>query len=254
MVTLDRTEQRIVGVLIEKQRTVPDTYPMTENALVNGCNQSSNRDPVMSLERFEVAGALMAMHGRDVVRRVEGGGRVAKYRHRLDELLGVGEDQLAVLAELMLRGPQAPGALKPRVARMGFHGTPDQVESVLREMAAMQPPLCAQEPKRPRERDHRWRQLLGGEGDAPATADVALSSAQAPPPTAADADAAATAPRGDASGDLLRRLEALEQRVEHLEQALGEPRSESPESPESPKSPKSPESPESPESPKPPLG
>jgi hypothetical protein len=203
---------------------------MTENALVNGCNQSSNRDPVMSLERFEVAGALMAMHGRDVVRRVEGGGRVAKYRHRVDELLGVGEDQLAVLAELMLRGPQAPGALKPRVARMGFHGTPDQVESVLREMAAMQPPLCAQEPKRPRERDHRWRQLLGGEGDAPATVDVALPSAQAPQPAAADA----AAPRGDASGDLLRRLEALEQRVEHLEQALGEPRSESPESPKPP--------------------
>ena len=150
MVTLDRTEQRIVGVLIEKQRTVPDTYPMSENALVNGCNQSSNRDPVMSLEAFEVAGALMAMHGRDVVRRIEGSGRVAKYRHRLDELLGVGDNQLAVLAELMLRGPQAPGALKPRVARMGFAGTAAEIEAVLREMAQTTPPLCASEPRRPR--------------------------------------------------------------------------------------------------------
>jgi len=214
MVTLDRTEQRIVGVLIEKQRTVPDSYPMTENALVNGCNQSSNRDPVLSLETFEVAGALMAMHGRDVVRRVEGGGRVAKYRHRLDELLGVGDQQLAVLAELMLRGPQAPGALKPRVARMGFQGTPDQIEGVLREMAALQPPLVAQEPKRPRERDHRWRHLLGDGSEV-----VSVSEEAVPASASVSAAASAPAPVADA---VLQRLEALEQRVAHLEQALGE--------------------------------
>jgi len=222
MVTLDATEQRIVGVLIEKQRTVPDSYPMTENALVNGCNQTSNRDPVLSLEPFQVAGALMALHGRDIVRRVEGGGRVAKYRHRLDELLGVGDDHLAVLTELMLRGPQAPGALKPRVARMGFVATPDQIGSVLRELAAMQPPLCAQEPRRPRERDHRWRHLLGPGGvssvaaeDAPSgSAAAATEPAAEPVPIARSND--------DGSGELLRRLQALEQRVERLEQALGD--------------------------------
>lgn len=219
MVTLDRTEQRIVGVLIEKQRTVPDTYPMTENALVNGCNQSSNRDPVMSLETFEVAGALMAMHGRDVVRRVEGGGRVAKYRHRLDELLGVGDQQLAVLAELLLRGPQAPGALKPRVARMGLQGTSEQIEAVLHEMAAIQPPLCAQEPKRPRERDHRWRHLLG---DGTEVVAVAEEAAPESPSAPASSDSPAPAPSPVASDAVLQRLAALEQRVAHLEEALGE--------------------------------
>lgn len=218
MVTLDRTEQRIVGVLIEKQHTVPDTYPMSENALVNGCNQSSNRDPVMSLETFEVAGALMAMHGRDVVRRVEGGGRVAKYRHRLDELLGIGDKELAVLAELLLRGPQAPGALKPRVARMGFHATPDQVEAVLREMAAAQPPLCAQQPKRPRERDHRWRHLLGDGSEQAVSADGTPDHAAASPPVRASGVASA----GPASDEVLQRLVALEQRVAHLEQALSQ--------------------------------
>lgn len=216
MVTLDRTEQRIVGVLIEKQRTVPDTYPLSEKALLNGCNQSSNRDPVMSLETFELAGALMALHGRDVVRRVEGGGRVAKYRHRLDELLDVGDNQLAVLAELMLRGPQAPGALKARVARMGFHGTPEQVEAVLREMAAAEPPLCAQEPKRPRERDHRWRHLLGDGSEVQAIEDTASDSG------AGLAPASASAPAAAAPNEVLQRLAALEQRVAHLEQALGE--------------------------------
>lgn len=217
MVTLDRTEQRIVGVLIEKQRTVPDTYPMSENALINGCNQSSNRDPVMSLEPFEVAGALMAMHGRDVVRRVEGGGRVAKYRHRLDELLMVGDQQLAVLAELLLRGPQAPGALKPRVARMGFHGTPEQIEEVLREMAAGQPPLCAQEPKRPRERDHRWRHLLGDGTEVQVVADHAPESR-----VGAALPRREEPRREEPQREVLQRLAALEQRVAHLEQALGE--------------------------------
>ena len=216
MVTLDRTERRIVGVLIEKQRTVPDTYPLSEKALLNGCNQSSNRDPVMSLETFELAGALMALHGRDVVRRVEGGGRVAKYRHRLDELLGIGDNQLAVLAELMLRGPQAPGALKARVARMGFHGTPEQVEAVLREMAAAEPPLCAQEPRRPRARDHRRRHLLGDGSEVQAIEDTASDS------SAGSAPASTSAPAAAEPNEVLQRLAALEQRVAHLEQALGE--------------------------------
>jgi len=85
MTPLDRTEQRIVGVLVEKQLTVPDSYPMSENALVDGCNQKSNRDPVTELATFQVAGALMAMQQKGLVAKIDGGGRVAKYRHRLDE-------------------------------------------------------------------------------------------------------------------------------------------------------------------------
>lgn len=214
MVELDRTEQRIVGVLIEKQRTVPDTYPMSENALVAGCNQKSNRDPVMDLQSFEVAGACMALHQREVLARVEGGGRVVKFRHKLDERLGVGDDALAVLCELLLRGPQAPGALKPRVARLGFHGSPAQIEGVLQDLAAHAPPLVTRLAKRPRERDHRWAHLLGPGGVADEVRE------------GHDDDAAhevRSAPVGAASDDtLLERLQQLEQRVDVLEQRLDE--------------------------------
>jgi len=213
MVELDRTEARIVGVLIEKQRTVPDTYPMTENALVTGCNQKNNRDPVMDLEPFEVAGACMALHQREVIARVEGGGRAAKFRHKLDELLGIGDDALAVLCELLVRGPQAPGALKPRVARLGFHGTPAQIEDVLRDLAERPQPLVALQKKRPRERDARWAHLLGPAGSAEVLDEDSGAAAGTPSPAPA-----IDAP--DAAGPLLARLSALEARVEDLERRL----------------------------------
>ncbi|MFY9343749.1 MAG: DUF480 domain-containing protein, partial [Planctomycetota bacterium] len=150
---LDRTEQRLVGVLIEKQFTVPDTYPLSENALVDGCNQKNNRDPVTELVAFQVAGALMSLQEKGVVARVDGGGRVPKFRHKLDEVLQVGKDELAVLAELLLRGPQAPGALKPRVQRMGYHAAPEQIEALLRQLHGRLPPLVELLPLAPRERD-----------------------------------------------------------------------------------------------------
>lgn len=222
MVRMDKTEARIVGVLIEKQRTVPDTYPMSENALVNGCNQTSNRDPVTSLQSFEVAGALMALHGRNVIVRIEGGSRVIKYRHRIDEMLGLGDHQLAVLAELLLRGPQAPGALKPRVARMGFHGTPEQIEALLREMAAGSPPLVTQEPRRPRERDHRWRHLLGDGSELGSYAATKDEESEQTRSSAPLPDVALAQDGGGAADAVMQRLSALEQRVAQLEQALGE--------------------------------
>ncbi|HEB51778.1 MAG TPA: DUF480 domain-containing protein [bacterium] len=209
MIELDRTEARIVGVLIEKQRTVPDSYPMTENALVSGCNQKSNRDPEMSLQAFEVAGACMALQQREVIARVEGGGRAVKYRHRLDERLDLGDDELAVLCELLVRGPQAPGALKPRVQRLGFHASPAQIEAVLRGLAARQPALVAQLPKRARERDHRWAHRLGPNSGVAGGEDTAGEDAVAE----MHADASASA-------SLLERLAALEARVEALERRL----------------------------------
>src|SRR5687768_549811 len=109
---LDRTEQRVVGTLIEKQLSVPDSYPLSENALVDGCNQKNNRDPVTELAAFQVAGALMALQEKGVVAKVDGGGRVPRFRHKLDEVLRIGKEELTIFAELLLRGPQAPGALK----------------------------------------------------------------------------------------------------------------------------------------------
>src|SRR5262249_43624568 len=159
---LDRTEQRIVGVLIEKERTVPDTYPLSENALVDGCNQKNNRDPVLELQSFQVAGALMSLQEKGWVARVDGRPRVTKSNHRVVERLGLGDAEISILAELLLRGPQAPGALKPRVARMGFVGEPAQIESVLQKLAGRPQPLVEQLPPRPPGPGRRPRHPGGG--------------------------------------------------------------------------------------------
>lgn len=206
MVDLDRTEQRIVGVLIEKQFSVPDSYPLSENALVDGCNQKNNRDPITELVAFQVAGAIMSLQEKGMVARVDGGGRVPKFRHKLAEELRLGNHELAVFAELLLRGPQAPGALKSRVARMGYHGTPEEIEALLQQLAQRSPPMVAQLPLGPRERDRRWRHLLGvGADEAPG------EPASATSPRAEEPRAVAPA-----AGDLAARVAALEQQVRQL--------------------------------------
>ncbi|MCA8963640.1 MAG: DUF480 domain-containing protein [Planctomycetes bacterium] len=210
-IRLDCTEQRILGTLIEKQLSVPDSYPMTENALVAGCNQKNNRDPITDLRAFQVAGAAMALHQRELVARVEGGGRVHKFRHKLDEALGLSKQELAVFAELLLRGAQAPGALKPRVARMGYHAEPAAIEALLRGLAEQRPPLVEQLPLGPRERDRRWRHLLGPRAES----SVPRASA-APQPAPAPAAATAAPP------DLASRVEALEAEVAALRRRLDE--------------------------------
>lgn len=218
---LDRTEQRIVGVLVEKQLTVPDTYPMTENALVDGCNQRSNRDPIMELQTFQVAGALMALQHKGVVARVDGAGRVPKFRHRLDEVLVLPKNAAPVLAELLLRGPQAPGALKPRVARMGYHAAPEQIEALLRELAAQKPPLVELLPLGPRERDRRWRHLLG---DGSERATEAGGGEESPAAAVAASAASAVGGGADTVASLALRVRALEQQVQELRELLAERR------------------------------
>ena len=233
MVPLDRTEQRLVGVLVEKQLTVPDSYPMSENALVDGCNQKSNRDPITELATFQVTGALMALQHKGVVARVDGGGRVAKFRHKLDEQLVLPKNALPVLAELLLRGPQAPGALKSRVARMGYHAAAEQIEVLLRELAAQKPALVELLPLGPRERDRRWRHRLGDGSEhlaedrlpADGAGGGATAAALSSPASAALSSASlAPAPAAPANGSdvaaLAQRVTALEQQVRELQRAL----------------------------------
>ncbi len=217
MYGLDRTGQRIVGVLIEKELSVPDSYPLSENALVDGCNQKSNREPVMALETFQIAGALMALQQDEWVARVEGGGRVAKFKHRLRERLQVGNHELAVFAELLVRGPQAPGALKPRVARMGYHAEPAAIEALLQQLAARKPALVEQLPLAPRERDRRWRHRLGDGSEHEAAPSAVLPSPPLPspalavPPPAAPRVAAPTfAGASSSAPELAARVAALE--------------------------------------------
>jgi uncharacterized protein YceH (UPF0502 family) len=208
---LDPIQQRILGVLIEKEATVPDSYPLTDNSLLIGCNQKNNRDPEMGLEQQELEGPLRALQRDGWVSRIEQltGYRTIRWRHHVESQLNLDRRATAVLCELLLRGPQAPGALKPRVARLGFEATPEAIEAVLADLAKREPPLVEQMPLQPRERDRRWTHLLG---PRPATA-ATLAEPRAPASIAAPA----AANLGDRVAALEAEVTALRQRLETLE-------------------------------------
>ncbi|MEE9127825.1 MAG: DUF480 domain-containing protein [Planctomycetota bacterium] len=216
---LEPSEERILGVLIEKELAVPDSYPLTENALLGGCNQKNNRDPVMSLEDFQLSGALAAMMEKGIVLRVsQSGSRTVRWKHLCPEKLGLNGREQAVLAELLLRGPQAPGALKPRVARMGMVATPSEILVVLEGLRARADgSLVEQLPPQPRERDQRWAQLLGGAASVTDTAALAQPrlSADMPPPTS-ETPPASAAPVAERSEDLASRVVRLERQLLEL--------------------------------------
>lgn len=205
---LDPIQQRIVGVLFEKELTVPDSYPLTENSLISGCNQKSNRDPEMELDSTEIHPALLKLREDGWIARVEGSGRTVRYRHRLLDRLNVSRDEAIVMTELLLRGPQSPGALKPRIARMGLQAEPQQILAILEGLAAHQPtPLVEILPRYPRERDHRWGQTVGPRPQATPIASDDASDDASDVSTAAT-PARATRPSGAEFADRIARLEA----------------------------------------------
>src|ERR1700730_16681476 len=130
---LTTQERRILGVLVEKMKTTPDVYPLSVNSLVTGCNQKSNRDPVLNLTDLDIEDALAAMQTKGLVIKVTGG-RVIRWRHQLYEAWHVGKVELAVLAELLLRGPQTEGELRARASRMEPIDDLDALRSVLRPL------------------------------------------------------------------------------------------------------------------------
>lgn len=160
-------EVRVLGCLIEKELATPEYYPLTLNSLTTACNQKSNREPVLSLEEPEVVRALDALKMKQLVVTSADGGRARKYRHILAERLRLGPAQLALLAELLLRGPQTVGELRNRGERM--HPFPDleSVEGVLQELADLAPPLVTRLPRQPGRKESRFTHLLAGEPVAP---------------------------------------------------------------------------------------
>lgn len=175
---LDATEQRILGSLLEKQRTVPASYPLSLNALRVACNQTSSRDPVTDLTDAEIEAAARELKGRGLLRIVWAGkgSRTLKYHQLLDEELSLQPDERALLTVLLLRGAQAPGELKTRTERLHPFADREAVEQVLRRMAALPEPLVRELERRPGQQDRRWVQLLGpvpeSAGVAPAAAGV----------------------------------------------------------------------------------
>lgn len=171
----DAVELRVLGCLIEKQRTTPDVYPLSLNALRLACNQSTNREPVVEYDEPTIRQALERLDRKRWARLASGpGSRAAKYRHLLDEALGLDGAEISLLAVLMLRGPQTPGELKQRAERLHrFESTPE-VEQVLHALAGRQ--LVRRLDRRPGQKEERWEQLLGGDGPerSPATAAKSL--------------------------------------------------------------------------------
>lgn len=200
---LSLLETRVLGTLYEKQHTVPDSYPLTLNALVSGCNQKTSRSPVMETTDAEVQGALDALKGLNLVMETSGG-RVSRYSHNFERVVQVPSQSAAILTVLMLRGPQTPGELRINCERLHKFADISAVEGFLNELAARPAgALVVQLPRQPGSREARWVHLLSGQ-----------------PNIEAQAPAAPAAPAGNADA-LEARVARLEELVERMAKQLG---------------------------------
>ena len=160
-------EARVLGVLVEKQHTVPDSYPLSLNALVMGCNQKTARDPVMNVGEAEVLQAVDGLKELALVNEVSGS-RVVRFEHNAPRGLGVPSQSAALLTLLMLRGPQTAAELRLNTERLHRFADISSVEAFLDELAASEPPKVVRLARRPGEREARWAHLLCGEPALPA--------------------------------------------------------------------------------------
>ncbi len=170
-ILLDEIEIRVLGVFIEKELTTPDYYPLSPNALTNACNQKSNRDPVLQLEEPQVLDAVETLRKKGLAMQSQEGSRVVKFRHCLRERLYLDNQELAVLAELLLRGAQTPGEIRARADRMAPLSNLEELDTVLQELFDKEPPLICKLERQPGRKEHRYAHLLAGAvaADAPAT-------------------------------------------------------------------------------------
>ena len=195
---LSLLETRVLGTLVEKQHTVPDTYPLTLNALVSGCNQKTSRSPVMEASETEVQATLDNLKRRNLVIE-SSGGRVARYAHNVDSVLKVPSQSVAILTVLMLRGPQTPGELRINCERLHRFADLSAVEAFLEELAARPAgALVVQLARLPGARENRWAHLLSG------------------------TPSVNTIPRGKDEADEITDKDALEARVARLESEVAE--------------------------------
>ncbi len=205
---LSEVEARVLGALVEKETTTPEYYPLSLNALVNACNQKSNRDPVMALDEDAVRRALRSLTDQAMVRSAGGDSRVPKFEHRLNELYNFHRHEIAVLCVLLLRGPQTPGELRTRTERMYSFEDLEAVNSALHHLMRRQPPLAKVLPRQPGTKESRYMHLFSGETvpESEANAEHASSSPRA---TAESADGQRIAQLELEIMELRRELETL---------------------------------------------
>lgn len=210
-IELDSLEARVIGCMLEKQVTTPDQYPLSLNALVSACNQKSNREPVMSLDEPTVQRTLDGLSRKHLVLERSGfGSRVPKYQHLFCNTeygsLKLSAQELAIVCELLLRGPQTPGELRSRAARMASFAEASEVEAALQNLLEREPPLVARLPREPGRREARYRHLFGGEPAPQASAQSAMAE-----------DAGAETADGES---LAQRVGRLEEQVRQLRAEL----------------------------------
>jgi hypothetical protein len=201
---LTQIETRLLGVLVEKELTTPEYYPLSLNALVNACNQKSNRDPVMNLDEDAVHEAVRSLDKKGLAGPADNMvSRVTKYEHRLQEAYNFTRHETAILAELLLRGPQTPGELRSRADRMHKFDDLGIVQSTLQRLMKREPPLVKLLARQPGMKEARYAHLLSGDVQAP--------EAEAMP---------GVAPASSASGG--DRIARLEDNVENLQSEIAE--------------------------------
>jgi len=210
---LNDIEARVLGALIEKEITTPDYYPLSLNALVNACNQKSNRDPVMTLDDDAVAQALQALRDKGLAAPADTtDSRVRKYEHCIQEVFNFDRREAAIICELLLRGPQTPGELRSRAERMHRFDDLAEVQSILQRLMRREPPLVQVLARQPGTKEARYAHLLSG--------DVAAGELQTEPVRQA------AIPSRSADGDRVARLEQevadLRQDVADLNKQLAE--------------------------------
>lgn len=163
-ICLNAIEARVLGALIEKEITTPDYYPLSLNALVHACNQKNNRDPVMNLDEGAVRQALGSLHGKDLAAAVNSrDARVTKFEHRMQEVFNFRRDEIALICELLLRGPQTPGELRSRAERMYAFEDLSAVQSTLQRLAQREPALVKMLLRQPGMKEARYAHLLCGD-------------------------------------------------------------------------------------------
>jgi len=199
--TLDETEIRVLGALLEKEQATPDYYPMTVNGLTAACNQKTNRDPVMQLSEATVQETLDHLFNEDVFAWRSRAGRTTKWKQNVDRRWQLGPAGKAVLTLLMLRGPQTVGELRARGDRLHEFENLDAVEQALQALSLGEEPLVEELPRRPGQKESRWIHRIGG---APAREELALAAPPDPGPGAPS------------------RLDRLEARVEELERLVSQ--------------------------------
>ena len=207
MELLNNIEIRVLGSLVEKEVTTPEYYPLTLNALINACNQKSNRDPVVAYDGQTVNTALESLRKQGLARTMMGDGRVPKYKHYFSEAYTLDPPESAILCELMLRGPQTMGELRGRIERFEMNLMVDEVEMLLEMLAAREEPLVVKLPRQPGRKDSRYAHLLAGMPEITEGEEVATIAA---------------VPRADRIGQLEAELAQLKAEITDLQRQFAE--------------------------------